>query len=277
LAEVVPLEATTGGSDGSTQPPRDFVAKPELRLLELGSGRETVVGPGFAPLWAPGSRGLVFLRPQGDRRCSGEVCKGDLAVVYVELATARRRVLLEGGRWGLLSWLGSRVLVSDVGNLTGTLAVSTDGSKRRIAPSPQEVWGGSPDGRWLVTVRSGRPEFLSVEGGVPTGASVPISTGRGVLAEGAWSPDSTRVAAVVLGRRAGRLVTFGPEAPIPRTFAGARGTTGPVLWSPDGGQVVATRTARRGLQVIACRVEDLRCRPLLDYERDVSLVGLTGG
>jgi hypothetical protein len=268
IAEVVPLEAATGAQ-------RDFVIEPELRVLDLASGRESTVGPGFSPLWSPNGEDLVYLRPQRPRRCSGEVCEGRAELVHLDLASGRQAVMLEAGRWGLLAWLGEHVLVSDAADLSRVLEVSTDGRRRELQLAPSEVWAGSPNGRWLISVRGGRPKLMTVESGRPVGVGVPVRA-RGVLAEGSWAPDSSRVAAIVLGAAA-RLVSFEPENPSALPFRGSRGASGPVLWSKDGSVVIASRDAGLTREVAVCRLQSRSCSPLFGYEEGVALLGVVGG
>jgi hypothetical protein len=271
VAEVVPVDSPPGAE-------RDFVVEPELRLLDTSSGREKTIGPGFAPLWGPDGDTLVFLRPVGPRRCSGEVCRGRSEVAALDVATGSARTLLEAGRWGLLSWLGREVLVSDGADLDRTLAVSPEGRVRRLTFAPSEVWAGSPDGAWLVAVRAGRPLLYSTGEDAPDVRADPISTGGGLLAAGAWAPDSSLVVAVLVGAGSGeRPVMFDPTDPDPVPLRGMSGATGPVLWSQDARLVVLP--GRRGARqhVGVCDVEQRSCRRLMPYGRDVSLVGIVGG
>ena len=272
IAAVVPLEAT-----GDAR--RDFVSRPELRLLEVASGRQSRVGPGFSPLWAPDGRVLVYLRPLEPRVCSPESCSGDVEVVRLDIDSGRATVLLEAGRWGLLSWLGERVLVADAKRLDGALAVSPDGTARRIELAPSEVWAGSPDGEWLIAVRAGRPEVLEVRAGALLSRATVLPTEGGILAEGSWAPDSSLVASVVLGGKGAgsRLMLFAPHEPILRAFHGLRGASGPVLWSRDGSLLVAVQDAGLRREVATCRVAERSCAPLFSYARDVALVGIAGG
>jgi hypothetical protein len=271
LAEVVPLEAPSEGE-------RDFVMEPELRLLDVSSGRESIIGPGFAPLWGPDGATLAFLRPTEPRRCSGEVCRGKSKVVALDVATGAERVLLDEGRWGLLSWLGRHLLVSDAGNLNRALSVSLDGRVQELSLAPSEVWAGSPDGEWLVAVRGRSARVHAVTDGVATGRARAIPIRGGILAAGAWAPDSSLVVAVVIGGGSeGRAVIFEPDDPRPVRLQGLEGATGPVLWSEDGRLVAAPRRVGARMHVAVCSLEPRSCRPLLPYGPDVLLVGITGG
>jgi hypothetical protein len=271
IAEVVPLEAPTGGE-------RDFVLEPELRLLDVSSGRESTIGPGFAPLWGPDGATLVFLEPTGARRCSGEVCQGKSKLVALDVATGEKRVLLDAGRWGLLSWLGRHVVVSDARNLDRALSVSLDGRMQELSLEPSEVWAGSPDGEWLVAVQGGRALVHAASDGATTGRPGRIPIRGGILAAGAWAPDSSLVAAVVVGGGSGeRAVIFDPEDRRPARLRGLDGATGPVLWSDDGRLLAAPRGVGGKQHVAVCTVQRRSCRPLLPYGPDMSLVGIAGG
>jgi hypothetical protein len=271
VASVVPLDPPPPGD-------REFVVEPELRLLDTSSGRETTIGPGFAPMWGPDAETLVYLRPTGPRRCSGEVCSGRSEVVALDVATGNETTLLESGRWGLLSWLGGEVLVSDAADLERALAVSPERRVRRLSLAPSEVWAGSPDGEWLVAVRAGRPLLYSTGEDTPGTRADPVSTGGGFLAAGAWAPDSSLVAAVVVGAGSGeRPVVFAPTDLDPVPLRGLTGATGPILWSQDARVVVIPGRDRGKQHVGVCDVEQRSCRRLMPYGRNVSLVGVVGG
>lgn len=276
LAEIVPRE-------GEADAERDFVLQPELRVLELATGREMVVGRGFAPLWHPRDGVLAYLRPRSPRRCSGEVCDTRSEVVRLDVSSGREDVLLPPGRWALLSWLGDGVLVSDADRTGGVVLARAEDEPRTLAFSPSEIWGGSPDGRWLIAARGRTMALYSVEDGSIEPDAVPLRLGGAVMAEGSWAPDSSIVAAATLdpstaAARGSRVVSFSVGDADPRPIGGLGGVAGPVLLSPDARTVVTSRVAGRGglrLEAVSCEIEEgSRCRPLFSWIRGVTLLAV---
>lgn len=260
----------------------DFAARPSLRLLDLATGGVVDLGPGVSPLWDASGRRLAWLRPVGPRACAAEACRGEVEVVIFDLDRMRPDVVLSAGRWGLLSWAGDELLVSSADDLR-SMIVSPEAPPAVVGVAPSEVWGASPDGRFLVRV-------------APRGASVVPLRPRGVLgearslprrvrafAEGAWSPATARLAVVELTRERGgvpssRLVVVTPERASIRPIADSRGATGAVLWSPDGARVAFARpSGRRGgrLRALLCPVEEGEgCTSLLSWKEGVVLLRL---
>lgn len=276
VAEVVPGEGDVGAE-------RDFVLQPELRLLELVTGREVVVGRGFAPLWHPRDGVLAYLRPRSPRRCSGEACATRSEVVRLDVRSGREDVLLPAGRWTLLSWLGDGVLVSDADRSGRVVLVGAEGEPRTLPFAPSEIWGGSPDGRWLIAARGRTMEFHSVDDGSVERDGVPLRLGGALMAEGSWAPDSSLVAATTLdpslgAARGSRVVRFAVPDPDPSPIPGLRGVAGPVLLSPDAGTVVTSRVAGPGgfrLQAVSCGIEaNTGCRALFSWVRGVTLLAV---
>lgn len=260
----------------------DFARQPVLRIIDPTSGERTSMGPGFSPLWdATGTR-LAWLRPVGPRECSAEACTGEVDVVVADVSSMERRAVLPAGEWGLLSWAGDRLLVSDAADLTKTISVSTTGETIALPVPPSEVWGASPDGSTLLRVAPGGVQLVPLGGGRVVGEGTSVSASR-ALAEGSWAPDSSALAVISLGRSAGgipssRVVVLSIERGQADPVAGSRGAAGQVLWSPDGGSLVFARaTGRRGgrLEAVRCPVgPGAACERLLDWRDGVVLLRL---
>ena len=250
----------------------DFIALPELHVREVATGSESLIGPGVAPLWHPGGTRLAYLEPRGERVCEGEICEGSAAVVIADVRNEQRRTVLRPGRWVLLAWLGNDLVVADQDGQSA-MVVDVAGDVEELDLAPNQFWGASPDGRWVVAVRGGEVRFLHSARGPRASWSVDLS-GR-VLAAGSWSPTSDALAAVVLGPGGSGRSTL---ALIDRTTGldeveGSRGAAGPVLWVPDGSSYVYVRSSgRRGLRLEAvhCEIDDpAGCTPVLSWTRGV--------
>jgi hypothetical protein len=267
LAYVTP--ETASGEDHV-----DFIESPTLHLFNLSTKRDVTVGPGLGALWGPDSQ-VAYLRPVGQRHCSGEVCSGRVEVVVRDASSGAEETLLRPGRWTLLGWSGSRVLVGDPRHPGRTLLVG-EGRVSALSIPPSSLWAGSPDGRWLLTVGDGSARFVEVqEASASSPPRIPLS--GGVLAEGAWSSDSTRVAAGLLDRRGSgsKLVVFGPGSAKPRQIGSVR-PAGSVLWSPTMESVVAVAAdGARGLRAVRCRTGGSpACSTLLRWKRGVVLLSV---
>jgi hypothetical protein len=270
LAAVVDARPRPGDSD--------FARYPSLRLVDEASGRSRPLGPGLTPLWSPSGDRLAWLRPVEERACFGEACAGSVEVVSAEVPGGRPRRLLGPGRWGLLAWAGDRLLVSRRADLRSIMAVAPDGRVRTLPLPPSEVWGATPDGRWLVRSARDGVDFLPLTPG-PEAFGVALG---GVLAEGTWSPSGERLAAIQLKSTAGgvprsRVVLISTRARALRPLRGSAGAAGNVLWSPDETRVAFARTAGRRagrLEAVVCEVATGACRTLMSWVRGVVLLRL---
>lgn len=224
LAYVVPRTPQT------EQEP-DFISDPVLRVINVDTSKDREIGDGFNPLWHPASPKLAYLRPIVERRCSGESCRGVFEIVTYDVTTGERAVLTKPGRLNLLAWSGERVLFADAHDLSATYSVGSDGALETLDLPPSELWDASPDGRYLVRSAPGEAVLIDLETNDETG----IDIGPGVLAEGAWAPDSRRFAAAVLneGRTRARAVVVdtadGGVTPYTSHLPGVLN----VRWSPD--------------------------------------------
>jgi hypothetical protein len=270
LAYVVPRRPSGAPANG------DFVEHPELHLLDLTSGDDVTVGPGFAPLWRPAGDELAYLVPSGPRTCDGESCRGE-AVVMIAAPRQTPRSLAEPGRWHLLAWAGDRVLASNERNLRRTFALSSVGAGIvAIHLPPNQIWDASSSGSTLIVVAPDGLEYVEAKDGVPTGAMRVLHTG-GTVGDGAWSAGSERLAAV-LSRGNSKLFLLSPgRAPV--VVPKSTGALGNVVWNRAGDELafVALASGNPGrLQALACRVtpQPPSCRRLFTWTQGVSLLKL---
>lgn len=264
---------------GSPQPEdEDFIVDPELHLLSPDTGEDTLVGPGLGPLWHPEGERLAYLEPTSTRACEGEVCAGSSSVIVADVDGEERRTLLKPGGWVLLGWLGDSLLAADPQE--GSLIAVDEGGAERLDIQPGELWGASPDGRWLVTVEPGGLRFE------PTGAGDDVHSAdleARSAGEGAWAPTSDRLALVLLapagqvrGSELALIEPSGRVTPVPDSD----GAAGPILWAADGNGLVYARAAgARGLRLEAvfCSLDPWDCRPLLSWATGITPLALTDG
>ncbi|MFN2490321.1 MAG: TolB family protein [Actinomycetota bacterium] len=278
-AYAAPARWIASVSDEAGPGDEDFAELPVVRLLDLASDQVRAVGAGFSPLWSDDGATLAWLRPVEERRCSGEICRGEAEVVSLDPRTMERRILLPAGAWGLLAWVGEWLLVSDARDLAATIAVSPEGQRATLALAPSEIWGGSPDGRWLLRVTSDGAEMLELADGAPTGHEVRVGGRSAALAEGSWSPDGSRLAVIELPRGGpGRVVVIEKGHAGASPVDGSRGAAGTILWLPDGDGLVFARTkrgARGRLEAVRCSVGgETPCEPLFSWREGVTLLRL---
>jgi hypothetical protein len=235
-------------------PSEDFVAQPVLNLYDVENDEKTTHGPGVAAVWNPAGTHVAYLRPVEPRECVGESCGGDVQIGVVEAATGDEKVLLGPGRYTILGWSGDWILVSDFDRPTEVISVSLDDESTTLPIPPSQFWGASPDGRWVVRTNAKKTEFVSMDGGELGKERIPVELGEYELLEGAWSHDSSTVAAVtrivsgthkggnkrifVEGEPTTQVMTFSPDSPQPQMVAGTYGASGTVMWGPDNESIV---------------------------------------
>lgn len=272
IAYVVP--------QGSSTDEGDFVRRPELHLLDIGSGGDADLGVGFSPVWNAMGTEFVYLSPTQSRGCDGETCAGRVRVI-LGAAGASPRPISSPGHWHILAWSGNRVLASEGTDSSRTFSLSsTGGPLLAIEIPPNEIWDASPMGDQLITVTADKISLLELRGGHPAGDSHTIATAA-TLGEGTWSSGSGLVAAVVIQRgRGGRLALLsGRDAPVP--VAGSEGAMGNVIWNLAGDRfayVSVDAGDHSRLQAVLCRLDRgrrARCRPLFSWAQGISLLKLT--
>mgnify|MGYP000430355305 CR=1 FL=1 len=254
----------------------DFGDEPHVVLVDLATEDRVNLGPGFAPMWSPGGTRLAFLRPVEDRECFSETCLGEAELVVAD-RDGSAKTLTEPGSWGVLGWVGDEVVVSHETGSPETMKVAIDGRRQVLELSPSSFWGTSPDGRWIVSSDDGEVVIhpISTEGVL--GAPSPINTSGRSLGAGAWSPDSSMLAGVLVGEsligRDNVIAAISPTAPIPTTVKGSRGAIGQVLWVGPS-EIIFVSMQGRAVVVRRCEVPHGPCDDVSKDLREVSLVGI---
>lgn len=260
----------------------DFVPQPELHLFDPTSEEDFLVGPGFAPEWSPDGARVAYLEPAGPRLCEGEVCAGLSALKVVDVQTHESTQLQPPGRWTILGWAGETLLLADQSRTPESILVHPGGDKTNLGLAPARIWGTSPDGRRILLVGASEAEIASLgENGIAAQLAAFPLHGR-ALGEGAWSPDSSRLAAVALATGDGRLpaselVVVEAAHGRLRSLEGSRGAAGQVVWAANGESFVYARAAgRRGLRLEAlhCYPDSGKCERLFSWIRGVTLLEL---
>jgi hypothetical protein len=252
IAYVVSGDGAQGGED--------FLAEPVLRTLDPETGASNEIGPGFNPLWHPTAPRFAYLHPIVRRQCSGESCRGLFEVVVYDADTQKSAVLTEPGRFNLLAWSGERVLVANESDLSTTLSLGESrGDVERLDLAPSELWDASPDGRWLLQTASDIATLVDLDSGRERGLAID----RGVLADGAWSPDSDHIVAGVLNEARTKThavlidVSTGDVRAITDELAGILGVT----WTSDASQFgfLTFVGGSNRTELNLCSVKDIRC------------------
>lgn len=241
---------------------------PVLYLFDPEAEEETEVGPGLAPTWKTDGTAVAYAEPLELERCSVVDCPGDKRIVVLDPATGDAETLIEGP-YQILFWAGERLLVFDTREPEETISLTTDGSRAELDLRSSQIWGASPDGRWLVSLEEEGTKFigLSDEGQVDEEIEVDIPPGT-MLGAGHWAFDSSAVAAVLEDVEEPRVVLFSPSDPNPETVAEGVGSITRVLWAPTNDALFLT-TVREGIGGTYCTIEG-DCSEL-DFEGDARL------
>ena len=221
-------------SGTGAQGEEDFLAEPVLRAINVDSGAATEIGPGFNPLWHPTDARLAYLRPIADRQCSGESCRGLFEVVVYDADSEVSTELTEPGHFNLLAWSGERVLVANESDLSVTLSLGSKQDVQSLDIEPSELWDASPDGRWLLRSDPNGATLIDLESGEESAVHID----KGVLADGAWSPDSKHIVAGVLNEartKTRALLIDVPQGDVQEITDELPGILD-VKWTPDARQ-----------------------------------------
>ena len=257
-SESSPWIAYVVAGDGA-QGGEDFLAEPVLRTINTATEASTEIGPGFNPLWHPTDTRLAFLRPIVRRQCSGERCEGLFEIVVYDAESRNSTVLTEPGRFNLLAWSGDRVLAADKSDLAVSLSLGSKDDVQRLDLEPSHLWDASPDGRWLLRSAPDGAALVDLD----SERERALSIGQGVLADGAWSPDSKHIVAGLLNEartKTRALLIDIPSGKVREITDELPGILG-VTWTPDARQfgflTFVDRSDRTELNV--CSSADLRC------------------
>ena len=246
-------------SGAGAQGEDDFLAEPVLRTTNLGTGAATEIGPGFNPLWHPTDARLAYLRPIVERQCSGETCRGLFEVVVFDADSEVSTVLTEPGRFNLLAWSGERVLVANESDLSVTHSLGPMRDVHSLEIEPSALWDASPDGRWLLRSDSNGATLIDLDSGEESAVQID----QGVLADGAWSPDSKHIVAGVLNEartKTRALLIDVPQGNVQEITDELPGILD-VSWAPDarrfGFLTFVGRSNRTELNL--CSPDDAEC------------------
>jgi hypothetical protein len=262
----------------------DFVENPELNLLEIASSDVLEVGPGFNPSFSPDGRYLTYFEPVGQRNCEGEVCSGKTRIMS-GTPGGETREMLSPGRWVSLGWAGNHLIAVDQNDPSQVRLVGPDVEPLTLDLPAAGVWGGSPAQAKILLVGSDSAAFRSFdEQGLSSETKVVAFNGS--LGQGAWSPDGSAVASVLVGKPRGGIpatelaliaVSDEPGGSV-RIVPGSRGAAGQVVWSEDGNSIVYARAAPpKGLNLEAVRCDsplEGPCTSLFSWPRGVALLHL---
>jgi hypothetical protein len=258
----------------------EFLEYPELLMVDMGGGARSTVGPGFSPQWSAAGH-LAYLEPVERRACDGEQCSGRVRVTIIQPGGAPRRST-RPGHWNLLGWAGDRVLVADRSDLSRTLSLGPDGTETVLAIPPSQIWGGSPDGRWLIQAKGRTTRIRPLDAdGAPAGRGPRVELSGAALGPGAWAPDSASVAGVAIRAPSGGIpissaVTFSTDEPEPSLVPGSRRASGNVIWASDSSRFAYVQaTGPRGGHLTArmCAPGG-SCRDLFHWTQGVTLLAL---
>ena len=258
----------------------DFVEAPAITLIDVSTGETTDLGPGVTPSFSPGGELLAWLRPTGDRACEGEACTGRSSVVVSDASGDGATEALPPASWTILGWAGDLVVAADQSDPGAVTAAGLDRPAEQLPVSAEAFWGAAPNGTTLLRVAGNKARVVSF----PEGDVVGDVEVKGTLGEGAWSPDSTTIAAVRLGDVLGgvpesELVLLRLKGGSVQALPDSAGAVGQVSWTPDSFALVYVRSAPpKGLNLEAVYCLDPprgRCRSLFTWVRGVQVLRLT--
>ena len=251
-----------------------------MLTIEMDDGSRSSVGPGFSPQWSSAGD-LAYLEPVERRACDGEQCSGRVRVVILQPGRTPRRYT-RPGHWGLLGWAGDRVLLADRSDLSRTVSLSPDGTESVLAIPPSEIWGGSPDGRWLVQAHARTTRIRPLDdAGAPAGPGLRVGLNGDALGPGAWAPDSSVVAGVAIAEPSRGIpitiaITFSTDHPDPSLVTDSRRASGNVIWAPDSSHFAYVQATGPGGGRLTARMCALggACRELFHWTQGVTLLAL---
>ena len=271
-------ESAPGGVDP------DGYRQPEIVIGSLDGGGTRPLGPGRSPMWSPDSSLLAAIVPAAARvECPPGIegdtegtCAPEKVVAYDPAGgSAAVDLLGTAPRWFLVGWSLNQVVGIDA-NGEMTAAAPGEPLFSFLGLSSTEVWDVSPTEQRFVTLIGGtNAQITNFEG--HTLKEIELDGAR--LADGEWSPDGSRVAAVFLDTSQAPLVarlgvidvTSGAVEFVP----GEESAQGQVVWGADGSfaYVGTDPEDPARLQAVSCS-PSLQCEPLFEWTEGVRLLGL---
>jgi dipeptidyl aminopeptidase/acylaminoacyl peptidase len=275
---VVVQESAPGGVDP------DGYRQPEIVIGSLDGGGTRPLGPGRSPIWSPDSSLVAAIVPAAARvECPPGVegdaegtCAPEKVVAYDPAAGSNAVDLLgTEPRWFLVGWSLNQVVGIDA---KGEMAAAAPGEPlfSFLGLSSTEVWDVSPTEQRFVTLIGGtNAQITNFEG--HRLEEIELDGAR--LADGEWSPDGSRVAAVFLDTSQAPMVarlgvidvTSGAVEFIPDEES----AQGQVVWGADGSfaYVGTDPEDPARLQAVLCS-PSFQCEPLFDWTEGIRLLGL---
>jgi hypothetical protein len=272
------------------EPQQPDETEPVLSLLHTETRDRDEVGFGLQPQWNDASTHVAYLRPTDPASCTPEGCGRDTSdVVILHPGEGTEVVPLHVGRWEVLGWAGDHVLIEATDDPASTVTVSLDGSVGSLEIPAENVFAPSPDGRWVVFAGGeGEPSFfVPLQNGslaeddvdaLLERYEIPLER-REALIQGAWSPDSERLAMIVKGGRRDHLRMMSPDAPHDEAYPGSEDAFGRAMWMPqDPTRFAYVRfdEAAAQLEGVLCPAEPAggECEELMRWELGVAFIRL---
>lgn len=285
VAATLPMSGQTEAAAGSTwmsiEVPEVMDAggvQPVIHIFDTETETSERLGVGVEPTWSPDGTRLAWAEPTDPEDCGEAACRGDLNLMVTTVDTGITETLAGPGRYSIIDWAGDYLLVQDsaIPEQPILQSVSPAGEISALPVLPADYWGVSPDGRLIVeSTESGVTRFLEMIDGKVTGAGEDIGIRSGAkLGTGAWSHDSSAIAAFTLGDDGLEFVTFSPGSPQPVTLTdGGEVSTGATFWSPDNDAVVFQRFNGSELEAVHCPIDDpAACDAVLSWTTGVALL-----
>jgi len=270
--------AAPGSSWVSIVSPEEFDGefRPVLYVFDVENERTESLGIADDPEWSRDGSQLAYLKPVDESQCRDDECGGALIPVVVDMETLEETELTEAGRHDIRAWAGDYLLLENEDQVGAPVlrSVSLSGEVHDLPLDAIDLWGASPDGRFLVesgdqgtrfhTFVDGRIEGSGPEIGIPEDTK---------LGGGSFSHDSGTVAALALGESNElEMFAFSPLDPEPRSLTtGGEVSTTDVLWSPDNDAFSFSRFDGSELEAVHCEL-DGDCEELFSWTRGIALL-----
>lgn len=251
---------------------------PGLLIGPTGGAGLEELGPGRSPLWSPDGEIVAAIMPTAGEACADAETEGtgcpareQVVIFDPDQPGAPEDVVTQPALgYSLLGWSGGDVF-----------ALRAPGESvlgdQELPFSPSEVWGVSPTGGILLQVDDAGARITRIDAAT---ARAEIDLDGAQLGQGAWSPDGSTVAAVLIkpsgARVFARLAFIDANSGALTIVPGSEGAQGNVVWTADSssfGYVRVDPDDARKLQAVMCTAE-LKCRGLFNFPQGVRLLGL---
>jgi Tol biopolymer transport system component len=225
---------------------------PQIVVMDVRGDEQTVIGPGRDPHWSADGSQIAAITEDG--------------IVAYDAQTANATPVFEGEVWDLFGW--SAEGVAAVGPDGPTVTIPGEGSTFLDVPA-SETWGISPTEAMVLTTDKTRVTAVA-----ETGETTMQATLEGALGDGAWSPDGSLIAAVLIGRGTQVGVLHVANGDVDYLDGGV-GAQGNVVWAADSTSFAFVRVDPKDklkLQSVVCDVNG-PCEPQFSWTQGVVLLG----